>query len=73
MKLDIEAVHAAARRDVRVCCDENHAHTALNGCLVGDEHAVNVCKLCEYIFETDAVLLNWCDNVALRRATPKDN
>lgn len=46
---DLEGMHRAAQEEVRVSCDEFHAHSALQGCLVGPERAVAVCKLVEQL------------------------
>lgn len=52
---EIVKVHAVAKTQVSVACDEFHHHTALKGCLVGresrkdDDPNVVVCKLCETI------------------------
>jgi len=39
------------QQKVNVCCDENHAHSAIGigGCLTGPPESVEVCVLCEYI------------------------
>ncbi len=46
---DLKQVYDNAKRDVRVACDEFHAHSALQGCITGPEHAVAVCKLVEQL------------------------
>lgn len=45
----IREIHNRATNKVRICCDEFHAHSALNGCITGDLDAVVICKLCETI------------------------
>ena len=50
-KKEIEEMYQQAKKDVSVHCDEYHVHTALDGCLSGDPHAINVCKLYEHIQE----------------------
>jgi len=50
-KKDIEEMHKLAKKSVSVHCDDYHAHTALDGCLSGDPNAVNVCKLCEHLYD----------------------
>ena len=47
----IEECYQSARKDVKVCCDENHAHSAQAGCLCGDPHAINVCLIYELFME----------------------
>ena len=49
--MDIKKIHEHAKKSVSVACDEYHQHSALQGCLHGDENAINVCKLCEYIYD----------------------
>ena len=48
-KKEIEEIYKQAKKDVSVHCDDYHAHTALGGCLSGDPHAINVCKLCQLL------------------------
>lgn len=49
MSNNIHEMYLEAKKDISVSCDENHAHSALTDCLVGDKHAINVCKLYEKI------------------------
>ncbi len=46
---NIKKIHEEAKKSVKVSCDEYHEHNA--NCLTGDINAVNVCKLCEYIYK----------------------
>lgn len=39
----------AKRSGVKVGCDEYHSHSALDGCLSGDENLKNICKMGETI------------------------
>lgn len=51
---ELEELFAKHSQRVSVSCDNEHAHTALMGCLspkagVGDERDVIICKLCEVV------------------------
>ena len=61
--IDLDQMYEDALKDVKICCDENHSHNALSGCLVGDPHAVNVCKLWEYIQFIRSGLVSFHHNV----------
>jgi len=45
----VKGISEAANDEVKVHCDEYHAHSALQGCLVGREEDIIICKLCEVI------------------------
>ncbi len=48
----VEGYFAAARKLVKVTCDDEHAHSAVDGCLDGGSNSpadVVICKLCETI------------------------
>ena len=36
-----------AKKNVKVSCDEDHAHSARQGCLSGDKKSVVICVLAE--------------------------
>ena len=52
---EIAAIHVSAVELVTVACDDEHAHSALRGCIVpnvkagGTDKDVIICKLCEMI------------------------
>ncbi len=37
----------AAKKSVKVSCDENHAHSARQRCLSGDPKSIAICQLAE--------------------------
>jgi len=45
----IKKIFEDAKSRVSIHCDEYHSHSALQGCLSGQEHDINICKLCEII------------------------
>lgn len=49
---DIRAIQKDA--NVRLCCDEAHPHSALQGCLVGDTRDIDVCRLAETLLRERA-------------------
>lgn len=44
---EIENIKSEYSKNVKVDCDENHAHSALKNCLGGDKESIIICKLCE--------------------------
>jgi len=52
---ELALLFAKYRQNVKISCDDEHAHSAVDGCLspkenVGaDERDVTICKLCEII------------------------
>jgi hypothetical protein len=54
--LDIKLIWAQSRQKVGIRCDDEHVHTALLGCLYGDNRDVNICKLCEFILKQESIL-----------------
>ena len=52
---ELAILFAKHRQNVTVSCDDEHAHTAVGGCLSpkenkgADERDVTICKLCEII------------------------
>lgn len=49
IKEAVKKIHDEAEKRVSVQCDDYHHHTAVYGCLGGDEDAVTICKLCETV------------------------
>ena len=47
-------IHAAAKAQVRVSCDEYHAHTT--SCLSGPKDAVTICKLVEEVSRLRSII-----------------
>jgi len=43
---EIENIKSEYSKNVKVDCDENHAHSALKNCLGGDKESIIICKLC---------------------------
>jgi len=43
---------------VTVCCNENHVHTARQGCLDGPKDSIDILYLCEYIEILEKKLLS---------------
>lgn len=43
----LEETFQTVKKRVKVSCDENHAHSALEGCLHGDPRDVLICALIE--------------------------
>lgn len=48
-RTELERIRSAAKAKVTVSCDEYHPHSAQRGCLHGDNQAIDILKLCEYI------------------------
>lgn len=51
---ELAIIFARHRQKVIISCDDEHAHTAVGGCLspksgLGDENDVTICKLCDII------------------------
>lgn len=55
-KKEVEKIYEKARATVRVSCDDFHAHSAINGCLDGDEKSIDICKLVETIHRMEYLL-----------------
>jgi hypothetical protein len=53
--VQLSVLFAKHQQKVSVSCDDEHAHSALQGCLSpkanGDEKDVVICQLCEIIFK----------------------
>lgn len=47
--IQIKEIQDEASKNVKISCDEYHAHSALNGCIIGNKDAVTICKLCETV------------------------
>lgn len=54
---ELDALFAKYSQRVSVCCDTEHAHSAVNDCLAplqsagSDERDVIICKLCEVLLQ----------------------
>jgi hypothetical protein len=55
---EIHAIHQQAKQGVKVFCDENHAHTAVGGCLAGNAKDIDICKLAEVILKERTLMRN---------------
>jgi len=49
MKKRIMKIYGIHKPKVQVHCSEFHAHSAKQGCLVGDKNSIDICILCEEI------------------------
>lgn len=54
MKKWIEDLNSKHSKEIRVCCDEYHAHSIDKGCFTGPQESIDICKLVSEISRTNS-------------------